>query len=232
MSPVEYSITNNSKMVFYMKWFKKEGKRSLSEDSIFQNKWMRFFRYLIIILIIFIVVLTELRIFFDTNGMKYNFEMVISLITLLGTLVALVIPFLMKDLEKKKQTEQEIALMKLAIKRIEQFFILQGASNKPSGIAYFSSEKMPFFVGLSRTKPEVLYKIGIEVEVSENITYLYILDKYRLFLGGFELYLNWRDVHGHIDDMKYSMDLFEEIKSEMIHYAKDNFKIDISDSKK
>ena len=149
------------------------------------------------------------------------------IISILALIFSIIMPFIIFWLYKKLDDLKENKLLKVAFLRIKSYLQVKLEGEKRDK-AHMGS--MPFFMNLQNSRPDILIKLGIEVNrkmptptvkgfESEPIAYMIILDKYLLGEGGqFE---NWV-THQKVEITKESL---ESILSEIIICAKVNFGI-------
>ena len=153
------------------------------------------------------------------------------IVPLLAAFIALIIPFVMKDLDKKSQRSSEIELIKLAYKRLDGILNISPDLKNTS----YPSPELPFFTSIAKNNPNILIKLGLEVQTSidprsgRKVAQLYLLDKYRLYFGAnglvfekIDFYLQYRQIN------TWDLDI-NQILQEIKDYIKNTHKIKIED---
>ncbi len=139
---------------------------------------------LVLSLIAVVIILLILSIIFPISLFQ-------NLTTQLSIITALILPFIIKGIESKDKEKDEKDIVIHIIKRIKDYlkYILSG---KHIGEYHGFSSSMPFFHFISQKFPEILIKIGIEINLREEEigfyekkkkyrpSELFILDKYFL----------------------------------------------------
>ena len=157
-------------------------------------------------------------------------DMINLTISIIALIFSIVMPIIIFWLYKKLDDLKEKKLLKVAFLRIKSYLQVK-LEGKKSNKAHMGS--MPFFMNLQNSRPDILIKLGVEVNrktptptvkgfESEPIAYMIILDKYLLGEGGqFE---NWV-THEKVEIRKESL---ESILSEIILCLKENFGIKLN----
>ncbi len=127
----------------------------------------------VITLIIFDVILS----IWDQFSLKFELSalilMIANLATLFGILTALSIPFLMKSFDENVKQTNEKNIVLFIIKRVKKFleyfidYEIDAKSESLFGISQKFSSSMPFFRTIFQKFPEILIKIGIEINTEE-----------------------------------------------------------------
>ena len=161
--------------------------------ELIRNKLAFILVILVIILLILSIVLNS--IVYDLRSLIQNLTAQLSIIT------ALMLPFMIKMIERKEKDKDVENIVKSIIKRIKEYlnyFIVRKGETSLIRSRRFSGS-MSFFRGISQKFPEILIKIGVEINIVEeertfyddmieqkathSISKLFILDKYILELG-------------------------------------------------
>jgi len=158
--------------------------------EIFKYRIITILIFLILTAIVLIIIFSLLNIIFPGVIFNQLSLTVINLTSLISSIIALSLPFIMKDIENREKKKEELNKSKiifLRIKKYLEYVLLQNTREEQSQELYISN-KAPFFLSLSQSSPETLIKVGIQVEVFETRrgtteVYLYLLDRYKLSLG-------------------------------------------------
>jgi len=134
----------------------------------------------------------------------------------------------MKDIEKKEKKNEEINNIKMTFFRLKRYFEYIILHEKNLEQELYISYKVPFFSSIAQNLPNLLIKLGIQVEQFETRRgttgfNLYILDKYQLSLG-YQPFI--KKVRSDFN-IKPSNKEFEKILEEIINYTKKNFNISL-----
>ena len=146
----------------------------------------------------------------------YTFSLKVStlspLILLLGGITALIIPFVLNDINERRTIQDEIKKLSIVITRLKQYFKL---FLKEDIYDVFADKFMSFFISLSKTNPYLLIKIGIEVSENKDdkneiyYTQLIILDE-------FKFYINFQPfIEGKSGDIDATQENFQNILTKM-----------------
>ena len=172
-------------------------------------------------IIVFVILLIIFSIIFPIRLLQ-------NLTTQLTIIIALIIPFIMKGIERKDKESDEKDIVIQIIKRIKDY-LKNLIGNVSKRLDNRFSPYMSFFRFIIQKFPEILIKIGIEVNFEENqmdmrFSELYILDKYCLKISPFsELIL----IEEHHDIKPDTVD-FEEVLGELIDHVNGVFSFKIS----
>ena len=164
------------------------------------------------------------------NNFSAYISVVNNVIAITASLIALSIPFMMKDIESKKKEYSEKREMKIILKRLYEYLNLPV---NPSEESRFPSFEMPYFSSLAKNKPELLIKLGIEVESRfdqrSGMTFskLHILDKYRLYITTNGLKLEEVDFYGQYQDIYTQVGITDKIINEIKEKCHKDYKIKI-----
>ena len=160
----------------------------------------------------------------------YTFSLKVStlspLILLLGGITALIIPFVLNDINERRTIQDEINKLSIVITRLKQYFKL---FLKEDIYDVFADKFMSFFISLSKTNPYLLIKIGIEVSENKDdknaiyYTALIILDEYKLYIN-FQPFIEAKS-----EILKPTPEIFREILTKMKNHAKDQYKLILKD---
>ncbi len=182
----------------------------------------------ILIAVFIILIVFHLVSLININIFSAYISVVNNSIALFASLIALSIPFVMKDIEQKKDVESEKESMKIILKRIEEYLNLPV---RPSDESRLPSLEMPYFLSLSKTNPNNLLKLGIEVQSridprsGFNISMLHILDKYRLYFTTEGTKLEKVDFYGQYRDIYSEIGISEKIINEIKEKCYRDYKI-------
>ncbi len=192
---------------------------------------------IIIVLIIGIFTLIGLIVVFSivdflisVISLSILFEMLSSLLTFFAIFTALTIPFVMKDIERKKEKEIEKKSLETILERVKEYLYLQ----EPSAIiTNYPASELPYFVSLSVNFPHLLIKLGIEVQTITHQTkstemktsYLHIIDKYRLWFSKEGLRIDSPSSYGEYKSVVDITNIKEKIIEAMKIRAKNKFGI-------
>ncbi len=137
---------------------------------------------------------------------------------------------MMKDIESKKNVDIEKNEMNIILKRLYEYLNLPV---NPSKESRFPSFEMPYFLSLAKNKPELLIKLGIEVESrfdqnsGRTISKLHILDKYRLFISTKGLKLEKVDFYDNYQDIYTQVGISDKIVNEIKEKCHKDYEIKI-----
>ncbi|TXT57158.1 MAG: hypothetical protein BAJALOKI2v1_530022 [Promethearchaeota archaeon] len=154
-----------------------------------------------------------------------------NLTTYLSLITALTIPFIMKNLEKEKEKEEELLILKTVLNKVKNYLIQAMEFNdKGNERDKKASSYIPFLSTLFNKNPLLIYKLGIDVcdyvKDGEEHLYLEFLEMFRLTVG-------WKPRLIRIKDNKVlapTVKLCESILLDMLKFAKTNFDIGLDKS--
>jgi len=153
------------------------------------------------------------------------------MISQLAIITALILPFLMKNIEKKEKEKEIAETIIQIIKRVKDYLNNLMIFKEEGGNLgrHKFSKNMPFFKSIDRKFPEILMKIGVEIDnVTEQLgsgshTYsqLLLIGKYRLNIWGFPRLTSLENDQ----EIKPNKEIIEKILAELIFRANMNYKI-------
>ncbi len=179
-------------------------------------------------LIIIVIILIILSIIFPISLFQ-------NLTTQFSIITALILPFIIKGIERKEKERDEKDIVIQIIKRVKGY--LKYLMNTKKRGYYRFSGSMSFIHFISQKFPEILIKIGIEINQKEEedvhpldmgkATYrsseLYILDKYLIGLDPICKLISL-DENKEIINKKE----FERVMRELINHVNDVFSFKVS----
>ncbi len=202
--------------------------------DILKNKTVLF---LIVIILLEFILLSLLTILLITTNIEFYKTIVDSLrsfIILTSVLIALIIPFVMKDIETEKEEKELRDRIKTVINELKEYFEII-ISSKYSGLPknnLYIPPQFQFFKFIAKKEPEFLKKLGIDISLyttSKNET-----EKETLFEGATLIILNIYRLRGkppslsfistgvECSEIPYS---YEFLLKDIIENAQKNFSI-------
>ncbi len=198
---------------------------------------------LYVIIIVGMILLVLFTILFNTTNIEAYVILFVS--NLIIGIIALTIPFVMKNIEKKEKQEEKqlkkkkrevelIDRIKTVINELKVYFEILISSKYPELPKYnlFIPPQFQFFKSIGKKEPEFLKKLGIDIELFtttskrgtqiEGAT-LIILNIYRLRGGcGNQPYLNFISTDVEYSEIPYD---YEFLLKEIVENAEKNFSI-------
>lgn len=187
---------------------------------------------IIIVEIIFLVLFTIL--FITTNLELYELiiESLRNFIILTSVVTALIIPFIMKNIEEMKREVELRDRIEIVIKELKNYFeiIISSKFIALSKKNLYAPPQLQFFKSIAKKEPEFLKKLGIDISLftstSKSGTHfegatLIILNIYRL-RGGDQPSLSFINTNNEFSE---SLDSYEILLKQIIENAENNFSI-------
>ena len=202
---------------------------SLLKD-LFESNLIKVFiiTFLVLITALFLLIGFHLTQLLTPDIFSAYILVITNFIAIIASLIALFIPFVMKNIEHKKEEMSKEESMKNILKRLEEYINLPV---QPDEEAKLPSLEMPFFLSLAKHKPNLLLKLGIEVQSRTHqntgliFSELYILDKYRLYINTEGLKLEKVDFYGRYNDIYTEIGISEKIIKEIKEKCNKDFGI-------
>jgi len=182
---------------------------------------------LVVLLLSFVISLVSLIIahflsLISTSIFSVYVSTISGFIAVMASLVALLLPFVMKNIEMTREQDKEKTALRIVLKRIADYFTLP---ENPQTEGKSPSKTMPFFAALANIDPDRLIKLGIEVETSEDTPRvierkLMILDKYKVFIIGHTAYLKKGNLYGDFSEYNDIKQVINEMKEHCLKVYK------------
>jgi len=204
----------------------------LKINDILKYKKILFLSVIIIVEITLIVIFTIL--FVITSIEFYNFivESLRNFIILTSVVTALIIPFVMKDIEEKKRDVELRDRIETVINELKNYFEII-ISSKYNGLpkkSLYIPPQFQFFKSVAKKEPEFLKKVGIDISIYTSTSKsgtqfegasLIILNTYRL-RGGNQPNLIFISTENEFSELPAS---YEILLKKIIKNAEKNFSI-------
>ena len=178
---------------------------------------------ILIVSIYFVVIAKDLELYIS---FLWSVNVFLSII---GSMIALYIPIYvigLNRMEKKNEEKKEMIVILERIKQYLNYWFQRNLKPKSSSIGL----NMPYFASLSRNKPHLLIKIGIEISdrVVEGTNYvkMFIVDKYCLSI-------NYSNVHitlgNSTNELQRTKEHCNEILNDIREYARRFYGIELAE---
>jgi len=209
----------------------------LKINDILKYKKILFLSIIILIEIISLVYFTIL--FIITNLEFYNtiIESLRNLIILTSVATALIIPFVMNDIEKKKRDVELRDRIETVINELKNYFeiIISSKFDELPKKDHYIPPQFQFFKSIAKKEPEFLKKLGIDISIyistgKSGTQYeggsLIILNVYRLS-GGNQPTFKFISTDVEFSEIPYS---YEILLKKIIENAEKNFSITLDEN--
>lgn len=166
--------------------------------------------------------------------------MLTTFTTFTSSLIALYIPFLMKDIDKREKKGKERILIKLILQKIKMYLeiiIQKKKDRKDSGLISTTNDYVipltfPFFKSLNRSNSMILSKIGVNYVLNysksgQETSYLLFFNLYHLTGGTNPLCYRLSTK----DEGNASKEYFNPIIKKILDNVNENFNIELIESK-